>query len=203
MFTGLVETLGHLASFEPHSAGASLRINAPDIMPGVKEGDSIAVNGVCLTAVRLDANSFAADLAPETLARTNLGALKTGDVVNLEQSLAAGARLGGHILQGHVDGRGELIEIRELGDGNWWLRILLPEDLERYFVFKGSIAIDGISLTVAAVNGCEISITIIPHTWAKTNLHRRQAGEFVNVEVDIIAKYVEKMLGSYQIPAPR
>lgn len=200
MFTGLIEGLGKLEEFDRHAAGASLRIAAPELMAGIAEGDSVAVNGVCLTAVRLGEKSFAADLAPETLNRTNLGSLLVGEPVNLERSLTAGARLGGHILQGHVDGRGQVVEIRELGDGNWWVRIQLPAELERYFVFKGSIAIDGISLTVAAVEGTEIAIAIIPHTWAKTNLHTRRPGDAVNVEVDILAKYVEKMLGAYQIP---
>ena len=152
------------------------------------------MNGVCLTALDVDAQTFTADLAPETLARTALGQLKTGDAVNLERSLLPTSRLGGHILQGHVDGVGTIHGIEELGDGNWWLTIDVPQSLDRYIVHKGSIAIDGISLTVAAIEALRLSVTIIPHTWTHTSLHRHSPGDMVNLETDIIAKYVEKML---------
>jgi riboflavin synthase len=200
MFTGLIEDLGVIAAFEAHSTGARLRVNSPLIVSDAKAGDSICVNGVCLTALDIDSTGFSADLAPETLKRTNLSRLSVGSRVNLERSLAAGARLGGHILQGHVDGVGELLELRELGDNNWWIRVLLPEELERYVVFKGSIAIDGISLTLAEVQGREVSVTIIPHTYSHTNLQYRHPGDPVNIETDVIAKYVEKMMSNIQAP---
>lgn len=201
MFTGLIEDVGIVHSFEKQSTGARLRITSSLIVSDAKQGDSICVNGVCLTALDIDDSSFSADLAPETLERSNLSFLTPGAKVNLERSLAAGARLGGHILQGHVDGVAEVLELRELGGGNWWIRVLLPAELERYVVFKGSIAIDGISLTLAAVQGREVSVTIIPHTYAHTNLHQRRPCDRVNIEADVIAKYVEKMMSSIQIPA--
>jgi riboflavin synthase len=200
MFTGLIETLGEVVSFSPQETGARIRVRAASIVKGAREGDSICVNGVCLTAVSLGKKSFSADLAPETLARTNLSSLKTGDLVNLERSLLPTTRLGGHILQGHVDGVGSVVSLKQLGEGNWWLTIELPAELERYLVFKGSIAIDGISLTVASVEARQVGVTIIPHTWMHTNLQGRQAGDLVNLETDVIAKYVEKMLSHISIP---
>jgi riboflavin synthase len=200
MFTGLIETVGEVMGLEPRTAGARLRIGSALITGDAKEGDSICVNGVCLTALDIREGSFAADLAPETLARTNLGELAAGMAVNLERSLLPTARLGGHILQGHVDGVGEVVELRELGGGNWWITVEAPEELERYLVFKGSIAIDGISLTVAAVEGRRVSVTLIPHTWTHTNLSWRKVGDRVNLETDVIAKYVEKMLSRIALP---
>jgi riboflavin synthase len=200
MFTGLIESLGTVVRLESHSTGARLEIAAPAILPDTRLGDSICVNGVCLTAIDPTPQTFQADLAPETLARTNLGALTPGSLVNLERSLAAGARLGGHILQGHVDGVGVITAINNLGEGNWWLQVQVPAELERYIVYKGSIAIDGISLTVARVDGREVGITIIPHTWTHTNLHQRAPGATVNLETDILAKYVEKMMANLVIP---
>jgi riboflavin synthase len=200
MFTGLIETLGVVEEFQILPTGASLRIQAPDILADAHPGDSICVNGVCLTALDLKADSFRADLAPETLARTNLSTLQPQSRVNLERALLPTTRLGGHILQGHVDGVGTLVNLRELGQGNWWLEVEVPEQLERYLVFKGSIAIDGISLTVAAVAGRIVSVTIIPHTYTHTNLQFRKAGDPINLETDVIAKYVEKMLGKIQLP---
>ncbi len=200
MFTGLIETLGVVEDFQLLPTGASLRIKAPDILADAHQGDSICVNGVCLTAIDLTADSFRADLAPETLARTNLSTLQPQSRVNLERSLLPTTRLGGHILQGHVDGVGKLVSLRELGEGNWWLDVEVPAELERYLVFKGSIAIDGISLTVAAVAGRLVSVTIIPHTYTHTNLQFRHAGDPVNLETDVIAKYVEKMLSKVQLP---
>mgnify|MGYP000033812609 CR=1 FL=1 len=200
MFTGLIEGLGEVVSFTPQATGGRLRIHAPALTGDAHEGDSICVNGVCLTAVGLEAGAFSADLAPETLARTGLSGLKAGDLVNLERSLLPTTRLGGHILQGHVDGVGSIVELKELGEGNWWLTIELPVELERYLVFKGSIAIDGISLTVAQVEGRRVGVTIIPHTWTHTNLQRRVVGDSVNLETDVIAKYVEKMLAHISLP---
>ena len=190
MFTGIIEELGVV-----ESAGARLRVRCATVMSDLAEGASIAVNGVCLTALDLQAQSFGADLAPETLRRSNLGDLQAGSPVNLERPLAAGGRLGGHIVQGHVDGTGEFLSLEELGDNNWWLRIRVPEELDRYLVFKGSVAIDGISLTVAAIEARVASVTIIPHTYRNTTLGGYSPGARVNLECDILAKHVEKLMG--------
>jgi riboflavin synthase len=158
-------------------------------------GASVAVNGVCLTALEPSPKDFAADLAPETLRRSNLGDLRVGSRVNLERPVTPTSRLSGHIVQGHVDGAGELIALDPLGDDNWWLRVRIPPELDRYLVFKGSIALDGISLTVAAIEGGELAVTIIPHTYRQTNLCTRRPGDRINIECDILAKHVEKLLG--------
>ena len=201
MFTGIIEELGEIASVEPQQAGSRLRVRARHVISDAKLGDSIAVNGVCLTAVELSTEGFTADMAPETLRRTNLGTLKPGTRVNLERPMRIGGRLDGHIVQGHVDGTGELIALTELGSGNWWLDIGVPSELERYLVFKGSICVDGISLTVASLESGRLSITIIPHTYAATNLRTRRPGDRLNLECDIVAKYVEKMIDRIEKPS--
>ncbi len=193
MFTGLVESVGRIRSIEVKAQGMRIRFEAPEILGDQHEGDSICVSGVCLTALDIRDGSFAADLAPETLARTSLGQLGVGSGVNLERALLASARLGGHIMQGHVDGVAKVAEITELGDGNWWVSVDLEAELERYIVHKGSVALDGISLTVARIEGARVSVTIIPHTWRHTTLFERKVGDLVNVEVDVVAKYVEKL----------
>jgi riboflavin synthase len=200
MFTGIVEETGAIAAFEPRSAGARLRIHCAVVLGDLKEGDSVCVNGVCLTAVGITRDSFGADLAPETLSRSNLGSLGVGALVNLERSMPAGGRFDGHIVQGHVDGTGEVRELRELGDGNWWLTVAYAPELDRYIVHKGSLTISGISLTVAALEPGLASVTIIPHTYQKTALRTWRVGQQVNLEVDVIAKYVEKMIGDRQAP---
>ena len=200
MFTGLIEGLGTVVALTPQPTGARLRLHAPALLADAKEGDSICVTGVCLTALDIRDGAYSADLAPETLARTSLSTLNNGDLVNLERSLLPTSRLGGHILQGHVDGVGTIVELNQLGEGNWWLTIEVPTELERYLVFKGSIAIDGISLTVASVEGPRVGVTIIPHTWTHTNLQRHHVGDKVNLETDVIAKYVEKMLSHISLP---
>ena len=200
MFTGIIEELGTLAKLEARSAGARLVIECHTVLSDTTEGSSIAVNGVCLTALALTPNSFAADLAPETLSRTNLGDLVPGAGVNLERSVTPVTRLSGHIVQGHVDATGVLIALDELGDGNWWLKLRVPEGLDRYLVHKGSIAIDGISLTIAALDpalyepGPIVGVTIIPHTFTHTSLGQAKIGARLNVEVDVLAKHVEKLL---------
>jgi riboflavin synthase len=195
MFTGIIEELGTVASLESRSAGARLVIQCQTVLSDAAQGSSIAVNGVCLTALDLTPNSFAADLAPETLSRTNLGDLGPGARVNLERPVTPVTRLSGHIVQGHVDATGVLIALDELGDGNWWLKLLVPGGLDRYMVHKGSIAIDGVSLTIAALDpGPIIGATIIPHTYAHTTLGQVQPGARLNVEVDVLAKHVEKLL---------
>ena len=194
MFTGIIEEVGRVAALEPGQTGARLRISCNTVLSDAVEGASIAVNGVCLTALAITGDSFSADLAPETLHRSNLGDLEVGSLLNLERPLLPLSRLSGHIVQGHVDGTAEIVALELLGDDNWWLRIRLPEQLERYFVEKGSIAVDGISLTVASLEGRDVGITIIPHTWEHTSLRGRRAGDRVNIEVDVIAKHVEKLL---------
>lgn len=188
MFTGLIEEVGRIAAPAPR-----VRIRCSTILSDLKEGDSVSVSGVCLTALDIGPDGFSADLAPETLRRTSLGDRQVGDLVNLERSLRADARLGGHIVQGHVDGTAELLSLDELGDGNWWLKIRLPPQLDRYVVFKGSISIDGTSLTVASLESNILGVTIIPHTFQNTALHTRKPGDRVNIEVDILAKYLEKL----------
>jgi riboflavin synthase len=162
-------------------------------------GGSIAVNGVCLTAVDVGKSSFAADLSPETLERSNLGGLHPGDRVNLERPLSPTGRLSGHFVQGHVDGQGELVALDPAGDGNWWLRVRVPPELLRYVVYKGSIAIDGISLTVAALEADVIAVAIIPHTHEQTALKQRRAGDQVNLECDLIAKHIERLLEAREL----
>jgi riboflavin synthase len=194
MFTGIIEEVGEVRRLLRHDAGARLEIDCRTVLSDATPGVSIAVNGVCLTAVEADASHFSADLAPETLKRSNLGALQTGSLVNLERPLSLSTRLSGHMVQGHVDGTGELQLLEQLGDGNWWLRVGVPFDLNRYVIEKGSITLDGISLTIAGVGEGVVSIAIIPHTYAATNLRTRKRGDRINIEVDLIAKYVEKLL---------
>jgi riboflavin synthase len=194
MFTGIVEELGTVESIESRAAGSRLKVRCATVMSDLAEGASIAVNGVCLTAVGLRADSFSADLAPETLRRSNLGALRAGSRVNLERPLSPTGRLSGHIVQGHVDGMGEFLALDALGADNWWLRVRVPPELDPFLVYKGSIAIDGISLTIAALESDVLSVTIIPHTWRNTTLGGYGPGARVNLECDILAKHVEKML---------
>ena len=189
MFTGIVEETGRV-----EAAGTRLSIGCSHVLSDLTLGASIAVNGVCLTAVEIRADGFSADLAPETLARTNLGDLKPNDRVNLERPLTLQTRLSGHIVQGHVDGTGTVEALRALGDGNWELLVQVPRDLDRYLVYKGSITIDGISLTIASVDDGLVKVAIIPHTYQATNLAGRKPGERVNIEVDVIAKYTQRLL---------
>jgi len=196
MFTGIIEHLGKVASLAVTSDGGRLAIDlaaAPEIAKEMKQGDSIAVNGCCLTVVEHDKRHFSADLSGETLRRTSLGEKKPGDPVNLERPLTAGARLGGHFVQGHVDGVGRVTSLTPEGE-NWWLSIEVPENLRRYVAEKGSISIEGISLTVARWHDGIASIAIIPFTYQHTNVHALSAGDPVNLEVDILAKYVESLL---------
>ena len=189
MFTGIVEELGTVVS-----AGTRLQVRCATILSDLAVGASIAVNGVCLTAVEVTGSGFAADLAPETLSRSNLGDLKTGSRVNLERPVTPSTRLSGHIVQGHVDATGEVVALDALGDGNWWLKVRVPQALDRYLVEKGSITLDGISLTIAANDKGVIGVTIIPHTFANTTIGQMKVGSRVNVEVDVLAKHVEKLL---------
>jgi riboflavin synthase len=191
MFTGIVEELGIVAA-----AGTKLEVHCSTVLSDLPIGGSIAVNGVCLTAVAVTAGGFAADLAPETLSRSNLGDLATGSRVNLERPVTPATRLSGHIVQGHVDATGQIVALDELGDGNWWLKVRVPKSLDRYLVEKGSITLDGISLTIAALDGDVIGVTIIPHTFANTTIGQARVGTRLNIEVDVLAKHVEKLLAS-------
>ena len=195
MFTGIVEETGRV-----EVAGSRLAIGCTRVMEDMTLGASIAVNGVCLTAVELRPNGFTADLAPETLDRSNLGDLKAGDSVNLERPITLAARLSGHIMQGHVDGTGVLETLRPLDDGNYELLVHIPEALDRYLVYKGSIAIDGISLTIADITDRLLRVAIIPHTFEATNLSKRKAGDRLNIECDILAKHVEKLVAQVVLP---
>lgn len=194
MFTGIIEELGYVLDFQPQATGARITIGCSGILRDATLGASIAVNGACVTAVELSTDRFSADLAPETLRRTNLGSLRPNASVNLERPLRADSRLDGHFVLGHVDGTADLISLEALGDDNWWLRISVPAELTRYIVEKGSVAVDGISLTVAELAESLVGFTIIPHTYEHTALHARAAGDLVNIEVDILAKHLEKLV---------
>jgi riboflavin synthase len=194
MFTGLIEGVGKTLRLEYDSeGGAILEVGDLPWPEKTAEGDSVAVNGVCLTAIGDATGSFTAELSPETLDRSNLGELYGGRFVNLERPLRIGDRLGGHLVQGHVDGLGQLTRLDRTGEF-WILGVEFPKSLERYVVEKGSIAIDGISLTVASLSGTKLEVAVIPKTMELTNLGSRKIGDRLNLEIDIIAKYVERMV---------
>jgi riboflavin synthase len=193
MFTGVIEELGRIRSVERRGEGARLVIEAREVTSGTQEGDSISVNGVCLTAIEVRPDSFAADGSSETLQRSTLGRLRAGSAVNLERAVTPSTRLGGHIVQGHVDARGTFLSALSHG-GSWTVRISYPREMARYFVFKGSVAVEGISLTIAALTDEYFEIAVIPKTWAVTNLSQLKPHDEVNLEADIIAKYVERIL---------
>ncbi len=202
MFTGLVEEVGKVLEVEPREGTTRVRIAAPSLAGRLKLGDSIAVSGVCLTALAITPEQFEADLAQETIARTSLSRLKPGAAVNLELPTPAGTPLGGHVVQGHVDSTGRLLSLAAVAEGangqtDWILQIAVPANLSRYIVNKGSITVEGISLTVAALERTQngestLTIAIIPHTYGATNLHTLSAGDEVNLEVDVLAKYAEQ-----------
>jgi riboflavin synthase len=196
MFTGITEHVGKIDSLARGAEGGRLRVSlagAREIASETKLGDSISVNGCCLTVADLDAETFSADLSGETLQRTSFAEKKAGDLVNLERPLAATARLGGHFVQGHVDGIGRVTQLTPEGD-SWWLSVSVPQDLRRYVAEKGSIAVDGVSLTVARWQRGVADFAIIPFTHAHTNIRAMSAGNAVNLECDILAKYVESLL---------
>ena len=193
MFTGIIEELGSVHSIEERGANARIVISARIVTEGTNHGDSIAVNGVCLTALDVRQDSFAADVSMETLARSTLGALQRGTPVNLERAVTPATRLGGHIVQGHVDARGQLAGVQDHGE-SWTIKIAYPKEIARYLVFKGSVAVEGISLTIAGLTDDHFEVAIIPKTWEVTNLSRLKPGDDVNLEVDVIAKYVERLL---------
>ncbi len=193
MFTGLIEELGSIAAVEQIVGGVKLRIAADLVATDLGNGDSIAVNGVCLTALETNSGGFSADVSPETLDKTTLGTLGVGSPVNLERSVTPATRLGGHIVQGHVDGRGTFISATPEGDF-WTVRIGFPVELARYLVHKGSVTVEGISLTIAALGDSHVDLAIIPKTWEMTNLSSLKPNDDVNLEVDVIAKYIERMM---------
>ncbi len=195
VFTGIVEELGQVVALEELGDSARLTVRGPLVTAGAAAGDSIAINGVCLTVTDSSDGTFSADVIGETMGRSSLGALSRGSAVNLERPMGLGGRLGGHLVQGHVDGTGTISERRA---GERWdvVRISIPPPLARYVVEKGSIAVDGISLTISALGGGWIEVSLIPETLARTTLGRKQPGDVVNLEVDMIAKYVERLLGA-------
>jgi riboflavin synthase len=197
MFTGLVEYVGTIESLERNRVGGRIRVNAGPIVDGLAKSGSIAVNGCCLTAVDIAGGTFAADLSGETLRCTSLGEMKPGTRVNLERPLTAMKELGGHFVQGHVDGVGHVARLESEG-ANWWFAVQVPNDLARYVALKGSIALDGISLTVAGWRDGILETAIIPFTYEHTNLSSLDVGDAVNIECDVLAKYVERWMEARQ-----
>jgi riboflavin synthase len=195
MFTGIIEEVGKIVHLQKRGENRRITVEARSVPAQLRTGESVSVSGVCLTALDIRPSAFSADLAPETWNRTSFSRIREGAVVNLELPMKADGRFGGHIVQGHVDGVGQLIELERIADSeNWWLHIELPNEIERYTVFKGSISIEGISLTVANIEGHRCTVAIIPHTVEMTNLSSLKPGDPVNLEADLIAKYVEKMM---------
>lgn len=193
MFTGIIEELGRVRAVQPRGEGVSIEIEARRVTEGTVDGDSIAVNGVCLTALGVTREGFRADGSRETLQRSTIGGLRPGSVVNLERAVTPSTRLGGHIVQGHTDARGRFLASEDHG-GSWTVRVGYPAEIARYLVFKGSVTVEGISLTVARLEDDYFEIAVIPKTWAATNLSHLRAGDDVNLEADVIAKYVERIL---------
>ncbi len=196
MFTGLIEEIGQIRSIENFGDGSRIHINATKILDDINLGDSIAVNGVCLTVVSHSDNSFSVEAVKETMTRSALSELKIHQNVNLERALKANSRLGGHFVQGHVDGIGTVLAM-DKQDPGYLLKIQLPAELSKFLVEKGSIAINGISLTLASVESDRISLAIIPHTVQATTLHALKSGDSVNIEVDVLGKYIYKMVGPF------
>lgn len=193
MFTGIIEEIGQIESVQKGSKSAVLHIRCNEVLDGTRVGDSIAVNGVCLTVTSMNNRGYTADVMAETLERSSLGSLKSGSRVNLERAMPADGRFGGHIVAGHIDGTGTIVEISK-DETAVWYRVRTEPDILRYIVEKGSITIDGISLTVARVSREDFSVSIIPHTQGNTTLADRRTGDIVNLETDIIGKYIEKLL---------
>ncbi len=200
MFTGIIQAVGRIARLEPRGGDVRLTVDASGLdMADVALGDSIAVSGVCLTVIDFDAASFAADVSNETLSHTTLGKHKAGDPVNLEKALRLADRLGGHLVSGHVDGTGKVVSVLPDGRSQRWT-FEVPADLARYIAHKGSVCIDGTSLTVNEVTGNRFGVNLIPHTVAHTAFSARRPGDAVNIEVDVVARYVERLLSSGDSP---
>src|SRR5580704_10455200 len=195
MFTGIIEEVGRVSRIADKNGSRRISISCSRLAKELKKGDSIAVSGVCLTAIDITPSSFTADLAEETWNRTSFSRIRKDALVNLELPMRADGRFGGHIVQGHVDGTGKFLALDRVRDADdYWLRIEIPPELARYVIFKGSLCIEGISLTVAQIEGTKVSAAIIPHTVKMTNLKSLKPGDPVNLEVDLVAKYVEKMI---------
>ena len=193
MFTGLIEEVGKIVKFEPMPGGKRVRILASKIVDDIKVDDSIAINGVCLTATKIESDGFWADAVGETLEKSSLSFLSEGSEVNIERALRFSDRLGGHLVQGHVNGLADVTGITKRGE-NYLLELRLPDQLTRYTIEEGSITIDGISLTIAQLSGNKIGLSIIPHTWNHTTLRNKKIGDKINIETDVIAKYIEKLM---------
>ena len=201
IFTGLIIEIGRVRLIRRRDDGASLVIEASKVLEGTRIGDSISINGVDLTVIEMDADSFGSDASLETLKRSTLGRLRVGDRVNLERALAVGERLGGHMVQGHVDATGQLVSVTAEGNA-YRMRFKFPRELGRYIAMKGSITVDGISLTVAGLGEDWFEVAIIPHTWRETTLSDLKSGDHVNLEVDVLAKYVERLMQTQPATAP-
>ncbi len=194
MFTGIIQATGTVTEIQPADQGVRLRIRCPELHPERwQPGDSVAVSGCCLTALELDAEAFSADLSAETLSRTSLGAVSKGDTVNLEPALALGDRLGGHLVTGHVDGLAEVVRVEPAGDSRV-VTFRVPEHLARFMAEKGSVTLDGVSLTVNGVSDAEFEVNLIPHTWQVTTLGTLAPGVRVNLEIDLLARYLDRLL---------
>src|SRR5260221_11168824 len=203
MFTGIIEEVGRVIGITNQSVNRRLTVSASHLVNELKQGDSIAVSGVCLTAVEITPTSFAADLAAETWMRTSFSRIKKDALVNLELPMRADGRFDGHIVQGHVDGTGKFLGLDRVRDADdYWLRIEIPPELARYVIFKGSLCIEGISLTVAKIEGTAVTVAIIPHTVQMTNLKSLKPRDPINLEVDMVAKYIEKMVKGEKVSSP-
>ena len=203
MFTGIIEEVGKVLSVVEDENNHRLTVSSTQLVKELTQGASIAVSGVCLTAIEITPESFSADLAAETWTRTSFSRIKPGASVNLELPMRVNGRLGGHIVQGHVDGTGAFVALDRIpGADDFWLQIQIPPELARYVIFKGSLSIEGISLTVAKIEGTEVTVAIIPHTVEMTNLASLKSGDPINLEVDMIAKYVEKMMAGDSSNSP-
>jgi riboflavin synthase len=199
MFTGIIEEIGKIAKTNPIAGGLSIRIEANKILDDISVNDSVCIDGICLTVTNFDDSGFWLDAVGATIEKTTFESVKTSSLVNLERSVRLNDRLGGHLVQGHINGIGSISEIQKLGE-NYLLKIIVPESLERYLVNEGSIAINGISLTIADLYNNTVSISVIPHTWQNTNLKYKKLNDKVNIEIDILAKYVEKLLNKNDTP---
>jgi len=201
MFTGIIEEVGKVIAVKKGTVSSRITFSAENILSDVKEGDSIAVNGVCLTAAELTKSTFTADVMAETIRRSSLGSLRPGDGVNMERAMLCGGRFGGHIVSGHIDGTGVISDMKR-EENAVWVTVSADDKLMRYIIEKGSVALDGISLTVAEVGKGYFKVSVIPHTGAQTTLLTKDQGDIINIECDMIGKYVEKLLGGSSKPAP-
>jgi riboflavin synthase len=199
MFTGLIEEIGQISSVTQIAGGKRLKIKAVKILDDLKIDDSVAINGVCLTSVKIDSDGFWTEAVGTTLEKTTLAKIHQGETVNLERAVRLSDRLGGHLVQGHVNGIGTITKISKLGE-NYFIEVSIPDNLQKYLIDEGSIALDGISLTIAKLINSTVGLSIIPHTWNNTNLVRRKVGDKVNIETDVIAKYIEKLISSKENP---